>query len=241
MDAELLFLPETDSTNLALRRMAAEGAGEGTAVWAARQSAGRGRLGRSFLSPEGGVYFSLLLKQNERPERDLHLTPAAAIAAARAVERCCALRCAVKWPNDLIAGGKKLCGILTESFPARGERFLVIGIGVNLNTESFPAQLREIAVSARQLTGRETPPDALARALLEELRAAVDAARREDPALLEEYRSRCLNVGRELRILQNGESRPARGIGVNPDFSLAVELPDGSREDLRFGEVSIRF
>lgn len=241
MDKELLFLPETDSTNLELRRMAAEGADEGAAVWAARQTAGRGRLGRSFSSPEGGVYLSLLLRQNVQPERDLLLTPAAAVAAARAVERCCALRCGIKWPNDLLAGGRKLCGILTENFYAHGKRFLAIGIGVNLNTADFPAELREIAVSARQLTGRETAPEELARTLLQELRDAVAAARRGDPALLEEYRSRCLNLGRELRILQDGQSRPARGIGVNPDYSLAVELPDGSREDLRFGEVSIRF
>ena len=240
MDAELLFLPETDSTNLALRRMAAEGAGEGTAVWAARQTAGRGRLGRSFASPEGGLYYSMLLRQSAEPARDLQLTPAAAVAAARALERVCAVRCGIKWPNDLVCGGRKLCGILCESFIAQAGRFVVIGIGLNVNTADFPPELREIAVSVRQLTGSETPLPALAETLTEELDAAVAAARSGDGALLEDYRARCVTVGREVLLLRDGESREAFALGVNEDYSLRVRLPDGGTEDIRFGEVSLR-
>lgn len=236
----LSYLPETDSTNLAIRRLAAQGAGEGTAVWAARQTAGRGRLGRSFASPAGGLYFSLLLRQSGDPGRDLRLTPAAAVAAARAVERCCALRCGVKWPNDLLCGGKKLCGILCESFFARGERWIVLGIGVNVNTAAFPPELADIAVSARQLTGRETDLPTLAAALAEELERAVAASRRDDPALLAEYRDRCVSLGREVLLLREGESRPAFSLAVNEDFSLHVRLADGSLEDVSFGEVSLR-
>ena len=239
-EAPILFVRETDSTNLALRRLAEQGAAEGTVLWAARQTAGRGRLGRSFSSPEGGLYLSMLLRQSAEPARDLALTPAAAVAAARAAERCCGLACAVKWPNDLIAGGKKLCGILCESFFAQGKSWIVIGIGVNVNTAAFPPELAEIAVSARQLTGRETPPEELARALTEELDAAAAAARRGDPALLDEYRRRCLNIGRGVLLLRDGGSRPAFALGVNEDYSLRVRLEDGSVEDVRFGEVSLR-
>ena len=238
--APILFLEETDSTNLAVRRLAEAGAEGGSVIWAARQTAGRGRLGRSFASPEGGLYFSMLLRQSEDPARDLQLTPAAAVAAARAIERVCELRCGVKWPNDLVCGGKKLCGILCESFSARGERFVVLGIGLNVNTADFPSELREIAVSVRQLTGKETPLPALAQALAEELDRAVDAARRGDPALLEAYRDRCVTVGREVLLLRDGESREAFALGVNEDYSLRVRLPDGGTEDLRFGEVSLR-
>ena len=238
--APIRYLPETDSTNLAIRRLAAEGAAEGTVLWAARQTAGRGRLGRSFASPEGGLYYSMLLRQSAEPARDLQLTPAAAVAAARALERECALRCGIKWPNDLVCGGRKLCGILCESFEARGARYVVLGIGLNVNTEVFPPELREIAVSARQLTGRDTPLPALVGTLTEELDAAVAAERGNDPALLDEYRARCVSVGREVLLLRGGESRPAFALSVGEDYSLRVRLPDGSLEDVRFGEVSLR-
>lgn len=236
----MIFLEETDSTNLALRRLAAQGAEDGTALWAARQTAGRGRLGRSFSSPEGGLYFSLLLRQSEDPARDLRLTPAAAVAASKAVERVCSLRCGVKWPNDLLCGGKKLCGILCESFFARGTHWVVLGIGINVNTAAFPPELREIAVSVRQLTGRETPLPALAEALDEELRAAVAAARLDDPALLADYRARCVSTGRRVLLLRGGESRAAFVLGINDDYSLRVRLADGSVEDLSSGEISLR-
>ena len=238
--APIRFLAETDSTNLAIRRLAEEGAQDGSVIWAARQTAGRGRLGRSFASPEGGLYYSMLLRQSEDPARDLQLTPAAAVAAARAIERVCGLPCGVKWPNDLVCGGKKLCGILCESFIAQEKRFVVLGIGVNVNTADFPSELREIAVSVRQLTGKETPLPALAQALTEELDAAVEAARQGDAALLEDYRARCVTVGREVLLLREGESREAFALGVNEDYSLRVRLPDGGTEDIRFGEVSLR-
>ena len=238
--APILFLEETDSTNRAIRRLAGEGAADGTVVWAARQTAGRGRLGRSFSSPEGGVYFSMLLRQSEDPARDLRLTPAAAVAAARTLERCCALICGIKWPNDLVCGGKKLCGILCESFAARGERYAVLGIGLNVNTQDFPPELREIAVSARQITGRETPLPLVAATLAEELDRAAALARRGDETLLEEYRRRCVSVGREVLLIRDGESRPAFALSVNADYSLRVELPDGGTEDVSFGEVSLR-
>lgn len=238
--APIVFLEETDSTNLAIRRLAEEGAEDGSVIWSARQTAGRGRLGRSFSSPEGGLYYSMLLRQSEEPARDLLLTPAAAVAAARVLERECAVACGIKWPNDLVCGGKKLCGILCESFAARGVRYVVLGIGLNVNTAAFPPELREIAVSVRQLTGRETPLPALAEALTGALDEAVAASRRRDPALLAAYRDRCVSVGREVLLLRGDESREAVSLGVNDDYSLRVRLPDGKIEDIRFGEVSLR-
>ena len=238
---EPLFLPETDSTNLALRRLAAEGAREGTALWAARQSAGRGRLGRSFASPEGGLYYSLLLEQSAQPERDLLLTPAAAVAVARTLRALCALESGIKWPNDLLSsGGGKLCGILTESFLAGGRRFMALGIGVNLNTRAFPAELDGIAESVYRLTGRDTPLADFARSLTRQLQGAVAQARDGGAALLADYRARCVNLGREVVILRGDTAENARALAVNEDFSLAVVHEDGRREDLRCGEVSLR-
>ena len=208
--APVLCTPETDSTNLALRRLAADGAADGTVFWAARQSAGRGRLGRSFASPEGGLYYSMLLDAAQEPARDLLLSD------------------------------RKLCGILAEGFTVGARRCLALGIGINVNTERFPPELESVAVSLRQILGRETDLPALARALTEELDQAVAAARRGDGALLADYRARCLTVGRRVTLLQNGGGREAFALGVNDDFSLAVRLADGSEESVLSGEVSIR-
>lgn len=239
-NAPILFAAETDSTNLALRRLAAEGAGEGTVFWSARQSAGRGRLGRSFASPEGGLYYSMLLEASAEPERDLLLTPAAGLAVCRAIERVCGVRCGVKWPNDLLLEGKKVCGILAEGFAAGERRCLALGIGVNVNTAAFPPELAESAASLRQLTGRKTELPELADALTEELDRAIAAVRRGDRAMLDEYRARCLTVGRPVLVVRGGESRAAMALSVNEDFSLAVRFDDGSEASVRAGEVSLR-
>ena len=111
--APLLREESVDSTNLYLRRLA-ETAADGTAVIAASQTAGRGRSGRGFLSPEGGLYLSVLLRPDVEPERLPTLTPVAAVAVCRAVGAVCGLSCGIKWPNDVLLGGKKICGILVE-------------------------------------------------------------------------------------------------------------------------------
>ena len=238
--APALFLPETDSTNSALRRLAEEGAAEGTVLWSARQSAGRGRMGRSFASPEGGLYYSLLLDASKEPGRDLLLPLAAGLAACRAVERVGGVRCGLKWPNDLLWEGKKLCGILAESFVAAGRRRLVLGIGLNVNTAAFPPELEGIAVSLRQITGRETALPALAAALTEELDEAVAALRAGDLSFLDVYRARCLTVGREVRLLRDGELREALALDVDDAGALRVRYADGTEEAVLSGEVSIR-
>lgn len=238
--APVYFKPETDSTNLAARRLAAEGAPDGTVFYTLRQSAGRGRLGRSFASPEGGLYYTMLLDAAEVPEQDLLLTPAAGLAVCRALERICALHCGIKWPNDLLLEGKKLCGILVEGFAAGERRCLALGIGINVNTDAFPPELREIAVSIRQVTGRETDIAALAGALTVELDKTLPAARGGSGALLKEYRERCLTVGHEIFVIQNGECREATALGVNEDYSLAVRFADGQEAAVSSGEVSIR-
>lgn len=238
--APVYYTEELDSTNLALKRLAAEGAEDGTVLFCARQSAGRGRLGRSFASPEGGLYLSLLLPASEPPERDLSLTPGAAVAVCRAVEALSGLRCAVKWPNDLLLGGKKLCGILTEGFVAAGKRKLVLGVGVNVNTEAFPPELGEIAVSLRQLTGERYELRRAAELLTKELDALLALRESEPAALLSAYRALCSTPGQEILVLRDGLSLPARALAVQADYALLAEYPDGRRESLRYGEVSVR-
>lgn len=234
--APLTVLQSVDSTNDFLRRMAAEGAPDGAVVLSESQSAGRGRQGRSFTSPEGGLYMSMLF----RPETDAQLfptlTPAAAVAVCRAIERACSLRCGIKWPNDVVLGGKKVCGILCESVLGAAEPCVIVGIGINVNTPSFPPELEKIAGSLREVRGESLDIAALAETLVAEL-DAVYSGWLEDPFFAAgEYRRRCVSCGRD--VLVGDKAGFAQSVG--DDYSLLVAYPDGSFERVRFGEVSVR-
>ena len=224
-----------DSTNLFLRRMA-DTAEDGTAVVAARQSAGRGRLGRGFLSPEGGLYLSVLRRPACGAERLPTLTPVVAVAVCRVIERVCALRCGVKWPNDVVLRGKKVCGILVESVLGGVRPCVIVGVGINANTPPFPEELCEIASSLAEAAGGSVDLNALAAALLEELDACYAAWLEDALFCLDEYRDLCVTLGCEVSV--SGRRGLARAIGE--DYSLLVEWADGGCESLRFGEVSVR-
>ena len=159
MEQPRIFRYDTvDSTNTVCKNLAAQGAPSGTAVIARRQTAGRGRMGRSFESPEGlGLYLSVLWRPEGTPEDLLPLTPMAAVSAAMAIRRVTGAPVRIKWPNDLVLGGRKLCGILTELESGGEGLALVIGIGLNVSQrrEDFPPELRETAGSLVMLTGRE--------------------------------------------------------------------------------------
>ncbi len=233
--APVLYEECVDSTNLFLRRMA-DSAADGTAVVAASQSAGRGRLGRTFLSPEGGIYLSVLLRPDVEPSRLPTLTPVAAVAVCRAVESVCGARCKIKWPNDVLLGGRKICGILVESVLGDGSPCVIVGIGINGNTSSFPEELLPIAGSIASVTGERCDLQALSAALLQELDALYAVWLSDGSAVLEEYRRLCINIGREVSV---GERR-GQTLAVGDDYSLLVRWSDGSEESLCFGEVSVR-
>lgn len=227
---------EVTSTNDIAKGLALSG-GDNTAVIAQRQSAGRGRRGRSFLSPEGGLYLSALWRNCPAGEV-MRVTPMAAVAVCRAVESLCPLRCGIKWCNDVVAEGRKLCGILTESAlrPEGGIDWLVVGIGVNV--AAVPEGVADMAVSLHEL-GCDVPPMALAEAILEQL----TALRRDlsaPEAWLYDYRCRCINVGKPVRVLRGGGEQPALALAVDDEFGLTVRYGDGVTETLRSGEVSVR-
>lgn len=234
--APVLFEDEVDSTNLRIRDLARGGAAEGTILFAAAQTDGRGRMGRSFLSPPGGLYASMLLHTSAEGERDLTLTPGVAVAVSRAVARVCGIECGIKWPNDLILQKKKLCGILVESFMAGERRELVIGIGINVNTERFPPSL-VTAISLYQATGQRYALEPLSRALTEELDALIAAWRRDSATVLPDYRRLCLNLGRSVRL---SDGRIGTAVDIDRDFRLVVRFDDGSEAAVSYGEVSVR-
>ena len=232
-----------DSTNLVCKRMAADGAPDGTVVIADEQTAGRGRLGRSFQSMRGlGLYLSILWRPGTPPESWMALPALGAVAAVRAIERVCGLAAQIKWPNDIVYENKKLGGILTESVLLPGEAAVVLGIGINVShrAEDFAGEVRALAASLEMVSGRTVDRAALAAALMEEL----DCLRREalpEPQLwLQEYRAACLTVGREVQVLCGGSARRAVALGVDRDYGLQVRYEDGEEETVRAGEVSVR-
>ena len=222
---EWVFLEETDSTNRVAKELARQGAPHGTAVLAERQTAGRGRLGRAFFSPEGGLYLSVILHPQCPPEDRALMTPMAAVAVCRALEQICDVSPGIKWVNDLYLGGKKLCGILCEGC---GDA-VIVGIGLNLYTPEggFPADIPAGALNV--------PVDR--RALAEAIRQQL----LQPGEFLAEYRERCLLLGKTVTVHPvMGEAYAARAVEIDDRCRLVVESCRG-REALDSGEVSVRF
>ena len=227
--APVLFEEETVSTNTELKTRA-EHLPHGTVLWSLRQTAGRGRSGRSFLSPDGGLYYSMLLRFPEPDERLTAVTPLAAVAAVRALRKVCGLEARIKWPNDLLTDGGKLCGILTESTVGAGGMQIIVGIGINVNTKAFPGLPEGTACSVFTETGKISGIEALAAQLTAELDRAyaqLPAASAED---LAEYRRLCCTLGRKV-------SGHGTALRIEEDFSLVTLLPDGTEDRIYFGEI----
>ncbi len=243
---QLTYLDTVSSTNDLLKAMAAEGAAEGTVVIAGEQTRGKGRLGRSFTSAAGkGIYLSALLRPDLPPEALLPLTGFTAEAVVRAVSRAAGAEAQIKWVNDLILNGKKLCGILTESaFSAGGRlKYVVVGVGLNVNYDQndFPEELRPIAGSLKTELGRPFALAPLTAAMIEALDELYAALRSGDTApYLSAYRAHCLTLGQDVLLLQNGVTTPAHALDVDDSLGLLVRFPDGQESLIRSGEASVR-
>ncbi len=229
------------STNTLLKGLAASGVPDGFTLFAAKQTSGRGRLGRGFVSPEGGLYLSMLLYPGCELQRASTLTPCAAVAVCRAVQRVCGVTPGIKWPNDLLLGGKKLCGILTEASTARGRAYVVIGLGVNVNTapDDFPPELRDTAVSLFEVVGQRFDIQTLAAAIIEELDGIYAAWKQNTACVLDEYRRLCVSTGREVSLIRGDEVRRAYALGIDENYALIADI-GGTEEHITMGEISLR-
>lgn len=233
------------STNTVLKTLAAEGAPAGLALIAGEQTAGRGRMGRSFYSPAGtGLYMSLLLRPNISAMAATRLTACAAAAAAETVEELSGRKTQIKWVNDIFMDGRKVCGILTEASVDCENgmmRYVIIGTGVNTHVPEgdFPTELRDIAGAA---FGTQSIPELrcrLAAGILDRL--AEYTKKPDDPSIFASYKRRSLVLGKRVNILSPGrEPVPAEVLDLEEDYSLRVRLFDGSISHLNSGEVSIR-
>ncbi len=231
------------STNTLLKTQTLQGAPEGTAIFADRQTGGRGRMGRTFQSPGGmGIYLSVLLRPNCPPQELMHLTCAVAVAAADAVEETCGFRPGIKWINDLVVDGKKLGGILTELVlnPKTGlAEGAVIGIGLNCRQRAadFDESIRSMACSVEMVTGKPLDREALAAALVN----ALWSMELSDKAgIMARYRQDCITLGKEVSILRGDSVGHGKTIALDDNGGLLVEFSDGHRETVNSGEVSIR-
>ncbi len=240
----LAYFDETDSTNIQARKLAEAGAPHGTLVVADCQNAGKGRRGRTWSSPRGmGIWMSILLRPSFPPMCASMLTLVAGMAVVRGVEQACSLHPLIKWPNDLVLEGKKICGILTEMSTEDEEiRYVVTGIGINVNNEEFPPEIRETAASLRMELGhavRRSPVIAETARAFEEY-YEIFSRTRDMSGLREIYDGLLVNRGREVCVLDSKGSYRGRALGIDDEGSLLVEREDGQVVHVISGEVSVR-
>lgn len=244
MGQTIYFYEETDTTNNRARELALESAPEGTLVVAEKQTAGRGRRGKVWESPLGtGIWMSLVLRPQIMPAEASVLTLLCGLATAEAIEAETGLSAGIKWPNDILINGKKAVGILTEMDCEMSEvHFVIPGIGINVNTASFPPEIAEIATSLYLECGKTVSRRRLVHKVLERLEEHYETFLRTGSfaAMLEDYRKHCITLGKEVHVLGR-EPFFAEALDITPEGELLVRRADNGKEEVVFsGEVSIR-
>lgn len=257
-DAILTYLPQEDwgekihwfdsldSTNNEAKRMAAAGAPDGTLILSAQQTNGRGRMGRNFQSPAGmGVYISLLMRPQVRPEQLMHLTCAAGLYSCQGVGEATGFQPKIKWINDLIAGKRKLGGILTEMSVSTATglvEYAIVGTGINCgqSPQDFPPELRDKATSLLQVTGKPVNLPRLAAAMA----AALTRMNREllvqKESIMTAYKALCVTLNQPVQLLRGGECSEGYALDLDEDGGLIVRFADGTIRTVSSGEVSVR-
>ena len=241
---KLYYYDETDSTNIRARQLGNEGAVHGTLVVADCQNAGRGRRGRTWASPSGSsISMSLLLRPEFPPIKARMLTLVMALSVAEGLEEETGLDIRIKWPNDLVVNGKKIVGILTEmSTEIDFINYVIIGTGINVNTETFPDEIKDTATSLKKEAGHQIKRSPLIAAIMRhfeknysEFLETLDLTR-----LREKYSSYLINKDKEVLILGSAQPYEAYALGINEEGELMVRKDDGTVEAIYAGEVSVR-
>nr|MBQ8252327.1 biotin--[acetyl-CoA-carboxylase] ligase [Lachnospiraceae bacterium] len=249
---EYRYLEVTESTNDDCIRFLQEGASHGITVVAGAQTGGKGRRGRRWDSPPGdAVYMTIGLKPDFSPEKASMLTLVTALAVCKAAEETVRLAGVkseetmfrIKWPNDIVLGGRKVCGILTEMRAGAGRiEQIVIGIGINVNCRSFPEEIKETATSLWQVTGVEIAREEFICRVLEQFEYYYEkfAEKCDMSTIMGEYVEKLVNVGKEVRVLNPQGEYTAVALGINEQGELLVKKEDGTITPVYAGEVSVR-
>ncbi|MEO6035279.1 MAG: biotin--[acetyl-CoA-carboxylase] ligase [Verrucomicrobiota bacterium] len=241
---DIRVFQETTSTNDVVEKLARDGVKEGVVVFAESQTKGRGRLGRKWISPANkGLWFSVLLRPDLRPQSATQLTVAAATALARAIRQQTQISPEIKWPNDILVRGRKVSGILTElSAELDHVKYLILGIGVdvNLSASEFPPDLRKIATSLKIESGRVINRAELATAILEELDADYSRiCEGQFETLAAEWEELCTTIGRNVTIRIGDRAIHGRAESLDSDGALLLRTQHGRLERIIGGDVTL--
>jgi BirA family transcriptional regulator, biotin operon repressor / biotin---[acetyl-CoA-carboxylase] ligase len=241
---DIQVFEQTTSTNDVIEKLARDGVREGVVVFAESQTKGRGRLGRKWMSPtHKGLWFSVLLRPNLLPQETTQLTVASATALRRAIKFVAGLTAEIKWPNDLLLGGKKVVGILTEmSAELDRVRHVILGIGVDVNQDAaeFPAELRKIATSLKIESGREISRAELTTEIFRQL--DLDYARicaGKFPEVADEWEAACVTIGRNVSVQMGARQIHGRAEALDDDGALLVRTEHGHLERITGGDVTL--
>lgn len=238
-DGNMFILDSVSSTNDYAKKLAAEGAEDGTVIIAENQTSGKGRLGRSFVSPDGmGLYMSVVVRPDFAPEYAPLITSAASVASAEAVEMLCGEDVRIKWVNDLYMNGRKICGILTEAslgLEANTVDYAVIGIGINVRRHDF-GELNNIVTSVEQETGRIIDRNRLCGIILERLGLWLSGIGKKSH--LDEYRKRELLTGKMITANIGSQKISGRAVGIDENANLIVQT-ETSVINLSSGEANL--
>ncbi len=236
---KITVIPIVTSTNTELKNLAEKGGTDGTVLIALTQTAGRGRLGRSFYSPKDtGLYMSILLRPDFSASEALSITACAAVAASKAIDKTAEVETQIKWVNDIYLKGRKVCGILTEAsmdFESGGLNYAVLGIGINLSTTDFPEELKGIAASV--IDSEKDIRSAVSAEFLNIFFSYYSKLREKE--FLNEYRNRSILMGKQITFVRGNETFSGTVMGIDDNLQLVVRLADGTEKAFSSGEVQL--
>lgn len=237
---EIVYFEEVDSTNRYARALAREGAAHGTLVLADTQTAGRGRRGRGWISPSGSsISMTLILRPDMPPAQVAKLSLLTALATANAIRQATGLDARIKWPNDIVIGGKKVCGMLLEmdATPEKVES-IVAGVGINVHQTQFPDEIAHSASSLDLLAGRRVSRSDIVRAFLQEYERAWALG---DDAMMRAYRERSATIGQRVQVIGLDGAYTGIAQGVTESGSLLVRPDEGGEvREVLAADVSVR-
>ena len=240
----VLYFSETDSTNTRAKCLGEEGAVHGTLIVAERQTEGKGRRGRRWESPSGSsIYMSILLRPDVLPNQAPMLTLVMAQSVTEAVRRTTGQEALIKWPNDIVIDGRKVCGMLTEmSVEREFIHYVVIGVGINVRAQEFAPEIASMAACLQEVCGKRVSRAELAACIMEEFEKYYDIflETEELTGLLERYNELLINRDRQVRVLDPAGEFQGISRGIDSRGELLVEREDGSVERVYAGEVSVR-
>lgn len=242
LGSKICYYSITGSTNEDAKKLAREGVPDGTLVIAEKQHKARGRMGRAWNSPDGGLWFSVILRPHFVPMDAPKLTIMTAVAVAEAIIQTTGIHAKIKWPNDILTDGKKVCGILTEmSAEMDAINYVIIGVGINVNNDDFPDELKGIGTSLKQIKGENINRLALLSALLKKLEYYYIKAENEGfHEVFEKWRSLCINLGKKVNITGKNGSFEGIAIDIDEFGALLVRTENGEVVRVLSGDVSLR-